>query len=157
MGSGYARGAKTLFRENATAQPAQLDLTPQLYNVTSIEYAPAILATKITVLLLYRRVFRPQRWSPFDVATRCFLVVLVLFYTSTMFVKIWECLPRAKIWDKGLEGSCVNVATILDVSGFFNTVSDLLILLIPIRAVHALQMKRRRKAGVVAIFTVGLM
>ena len=74
-----------------------------------------------------------------------------------MLVKIWECVPRAKIWDRSIQGYCVNAASILDVSGFFNTVSDLLILLIPIRAVHALQMKRKRKAGVVAIFTVGLM
>ena len=93
----------------------------------------------------------------FDVATRLFLVVLSLFYISTTFLKIWECIPRARIWDKSVQGRCVNVASVLDVSGFFNTVSDVLILLVPVKAVVNLQMKKKKKAGVLAIFTVGLM
>ena len=92
-----------------------------------------------------------------DIATRSFLVVLFLFYISTTFVKIWECTPRRKIWDKSIQGKCVNVAGVLDASSFFNTVSDVFILLVPVKAISDLQMKKKRKAGVLAIFTVGLM
>ena len=90
-------------------------------------------------------------------AIRILMVVLSLFYSVTLFVKVWECVPRARIWDKSIQGSCLDIPKILDISGSFNTVSDILILLIPVKAVWQLQMKKKKKAGIIAVFTVGLM
>ena len=85
------------------------------------------------------------------------MVVFSLYYLSTIIIKIWECSPRAKIWDKSIEGTCINVAALLDTDGACNTLSDILIILVPVKALWKLQMKRSRKIGVVLLFTVGLM
>lgn len=109
------------------------------------------------MLLLYRRVFSPQRWSLFDLAIRFYMVIITIFYVATTLIKVWECIPRARIWDTSIPGTCLNISMILNASGTFNTVSDVLILLVPVKAVWNLQMKRKRKAAVIAVFTVGSM
>ena len=85
------------------------------------------------------------------------MAVCCLYYITTVIVKIWECSPRARIWDKSIEGTCVNVPTVLNVDGVFNTMSDIFILLVPVKALWKLQMKRTRKIGIGLLFTVGLM
>ena len=84
------------------------------------------------------------------------MAVCCLFYIATTLVKIWECTPREKIWNKIVQGDCVNIATLLNTSGLFNTITDILILLVPVKAVWNLQMRKKKKLGVVLIFTVGL-
>ena len=125
-------------------------------NLTSVLYGVSILCTKLSILLLYRRVFLPYRGSPFDWVLRVFMTLLCIFYLTTTVLKICECRPRARIWDKSLKGSCISVSTLLNASGLFNTTTDFLILLVPVKAVWKLQMGRKRKLAVVLIFTVGL-
>jgi len=120
-------------------------------------YGPTILFTKLSILLLYRRIFSPRRWSPFNIALRLFEVVLILFYLALTIVKIWECSPRARIWDKSIKGRCIDIPSLLNTSGLFNTISDVLILLVPIKSVWNLNMKPTKKLGVIAVFSVGSM
>ena len=108
------------------------------------------------MLWLYRRVFSPRRWSPFDISIIFLIVLFILFYTSTTLVKIWECNPRAKIYNPKLPGTCVEVSILFDISGAFNTMTDLIILLLPVKAVWKLNMKTRGKVLVVLVFTFGL-
>lgn len=84
------------------------------------------------------------------------IVLLILFYTSTTLVKIFACNPRAKIWDPKLPGECVNIPMLLNTSGLFNTVTDFIILLLPVKAIWNMNMKRQKKIVVVLVFTFGL-
>jgi hypothetical protein len=126
------------------------------FNVASIEYGVIIGITKLAVLCLYRRVFSPHRWSWFDISIITLIVFLVGFYTSTTFVKIFECTPREKIWNTTLPGKCVEVKWILNISGGVNTVTDYLILLLPVHAVRGLQLPTTKRILVVLAFTFGL-
>lgn len=85
------------------------------------------------------------------------MAICCLFYITTIIVKIWECTPRARIWNKSIEGTCINVASVLNADGVFNTMSDVFILLVPVKALRKLQMKTSRKIGIALLFTVGLM
>ena len=85
------------------------------------------------------------------------MVICCLYYITIIIVKIWECTPRARIWNKSIEGTCISVATVLNTDGLFNTLSDFFILLVPLKALWKLQMKRTRKVGIGLLFTVGLM
>ena len=57
---------------------------------------------KLTILMIYRRVFVPRRWTPFDMVLRAFESILILFYTAITIVKIVECTPRERIWNKSV-------------------------------------------------------
>ena len=108
------------------------------------------------MLWLYRRVFSPQRWAPFDIIIMTLIVVLVCFYATTTLIKIFECDPRAKILDPTLPGSCVSVSMLLNASGMFNTITDILILLLPVHAVTKLKLSPKKKLLLVLVFTFGL-
>ncbi|KAK6076929.1 integral membrane protein [Seiridium cupressi] len=60
------------------------------FNVASIHYGITICIAKLAVLYLYRRVFSPHRWSPFDISIVFMIVLLILFYTAFNIVKIWD-------------------------------------------------------------------
>ena len=83
------------------------------------------------------------------------MTVLIMFYVATTFVKIWECTPRERIWNKSVPGTCIDVSRLLNTSGSFNTITDTMILLVPVKSVWNLRMTKKRKWGVVAVFTVG--
>ena len=106
--------------------------------------------------MLYLRVFSPQRWTPFDTSIRVFILLVVLLPTSISIAKILQCLPRERIWNSSVPGTCVNLAALLDSSGVFNIVSDLVILLVPVKGLWGLKMDRKRKIGIYAVFTVGI-
>ena len=133
------------------------DSSIEWFNATSIEYAYTILCTKLTVLLLYRRVFLPHRWGTFDIILRGFMLVVSLYYIITAFLKVWECTPRPRIWNKTIDGTCISVSGILNTDGVFNTLSDFLIIVVPIKAVWTLQVKGNKKMWIFLLFTVGLM
>ncbi|KAI0905024.1 hypothetical protein F4824DRAFT_515725 [Ustulina deusta] len=135
---------------------AQFHEASYWFNVASIEYGVIIGITKLAILCLYRRVFSPHRWGWFDITIVTLIVLLIGFYGSTTIVKIFQCSPREKIWNKQLAGKCVEVKWILNISGGFNTVTDYLILLLPVHAVRRLQMPKTKRLLVVLAFTFGL-
>ncbi|KAI0890591.1 uncharacterized protein GGS22DRAFT_194561 [Annulohypoxylon maeteangense] len=126
------------------------------FNATTINYGIAICTTKLAVLWYYRRVFSPFRRKPFDISIVCLITVLILFYGSTTIVKIWECIPRERIWDKSIPGRCISTDILLDTSGLFNTLTDFIMLLLPVKAVWKLKLKVKQKVLVVGVFTFGL-
>ena len=85
------------------------------------------------------------------------MLISCLYYLTTVITKTWECNPRARIWDKSIDGTCIDVSTILNVDGVFNTVSDILIIIVPGQALWNLKMRTKKKIAVLILFTVGLM
>ncbi len=128
-----------------------------MYNIASVIYGPAIGCTKVSILLLYRRTFSPQKKCHFDRAIRLFIVILGLFYVANTFLKIFQCDLRARIWDKRVPGTCLNLGNVLTASGAFNTLTDILILLIPVKVSWNLKTTVKRKVGVVLLFTFGFL
>lgn len=126
------------------------------FNVAAIEYGVMIGMVKLSVLWLYRRVFSPNKGSKFDITCVALIVMVIGFYGSTSIVKIWQCLPREKIWNKAVPGKCLQLKLILNISGAFNMVTDYLILLLPIQAVRSLQVSRTKRLLIVLAFTFGL-
>ncbi|CAF9941272.1 MAG: hypothetical protein ALECFALPRED_009049 [Alectoria fallacina] len=128
----------------------------KLANVQEIIYGPIILITKISILLLYAKLFAPQRRSVTYILIQMLLYFNLLFYTAITVVKIFECTPRSKIWEKTTPGHCINLAVLLYVTGVVNTGSDIAILMLPLTVIWHLQMPTNRKIGVSAAFAAAL-
>ncbi|KAL2291504.1 hypothetical protein FJTKL_12890 [Diaporthe vaccinii] len=94
--------------------------------------------------------------STFDITVIALMALMVLFYIPTTITKIWECVPRAKIWDKSIPGHCIDAYVLLNVSGIFNTVTDFIIVLLPLGRVWTLKMQLKKKVYVVFAFTFGM-
>jgi hypothetical protein len=125
-------------------------------NSAAILYGVMIGVVKISILLLYRRVFSPIRRSVFDITIITLIGIIFAFYGSTTFIKIFQCTPREKIWNPTVHGRCFNIFNILNASGAFNFTTDIIILLLPMHAVRKLQIDRLKKILIVVALTFGL-
>lgn len=81
----------------------------------------------------------------------------LLFYVATSFALIFECTPRERIWDTKIAGKCINIKAIFLLTGSWNVISDLTILVLPIVPIWQLQMSPRKKLGVYAVFSTGVL
>jgi hypothetical protein len=86
------------------------------------------------------------------------IVAMFIFYTADVPLTLFICNPREKIWNSYYEGgSCMDYNALVIASAAFNILSDLFILLLPIRAIWKLQIKPNKKVGILALFTTGLL
>ena len=120
-------------------------LEEMLYKVT-------INLTKISILVLYLRIFPAKR-----LRMRIKLVMLFVFVYAigSIGATAVECLPIAKIFDHTLDGVCINTVAFWYTNGFFNTLGDIAVLVLPLGSVNNLQLPRRQKLGLYIIFSMG--
>lgn len=100
-----------------------------------------MLAIKSSLLLLYLRIFAPDKVTRYVIY--CGLTFCFLAYTALMFLDIFV---NAQ--------ALVNSSKVL---GVVNLTSDIYILCVPIAAVAKLQLSLRQKIGVLVVFMTGIM
>ena len=113
--------------------------------------------TKTAILLLLGRIFAPQRTGLLYIMVHLLIWLNLIFYGAVTMVKVIQCIPRERIWDVAVDGNCIDLTAVLKTTGIFNTISDFLIFILPIREIWKLNMERRQKIGVSAAFTIGLL
>lgn len=120
-------------------------------------YGVTIMLLKTAILLQWIRVLNPEGLRDrFFWVCQALIWFHIAFYTACTLVEIWACKPRKRIWDKSVEGRCVNIMAVNIVSSAINSASDLVIFVLPQRIIWKLHMPRRKKMGIFALFAVGL-
>ncbi|KAL8676402.1 MAG: hypothetical protein Q9186_007076 [Xanthomendoza sp. 1 TL-2023] len=130
----------------------------KLTNAIILTYTLVIILTKVSILILYLRLFTPTR--SIRNIIHITLWANVLFYISAFFVAIFICNPRDAFWNPYIRVEnvkCLDSAAAKIVSAVFNVVSDCTILVLPISTVWMLQMQRKKKFWTIAIFASGLL
>ena len=121
----------------------------------NIVYSPTILFTKASILLLYLRVFKPVRRT--IIILHIVLWANFAFYLTGAFVEAFQCQPVAKTWLPLMEGRCIDQVAAQTASAGLNTLSDFVVLILPIANIWGLQLHRKGRFGLIAIFGVGLL
>lgn len=120
-------------------------------------YCIAIMFAKLSILLLYMKIFVPSRRGGVFWVNQTLIYVNALFYFGAVIALICQCIPRAKISNPRLPGRCTNVYLSFMISGVFNVLSDFFILAFPLWAIWHLQMPLKRKFGVSVVFATGVL
>lgn len=68
---------------------------------------------------------------------------------------ILQCQPVPFSWDKTLHGHCINIKAFWYAQSGWNTLMDVIVLLLPVPLVVKLQMNRRGKLGLLFVFLLG--
>ncbi|KAL8686129.1 MAG: hypothetical protein Q9224_005544 [Gallowayella concinna] len=128
----------------------------QLSNGIQLTYPLVIAFTKVSILLLYLRIFSPSRTTRFVIHFN--LWANIIFYAVGFILSLMICTPREAIWNPYIQHyKCRNPVAPELISAVLNVVSDFAILTLLIYMVWKLQMRRERKIAISAIFATGLL
>ena len=121
-------------------------------------YSPAIFLAKLSILLMYRRLFDTAGTGKTHYVIHILIWANFAFYFPYLGATVFQCVPRDRIWDPFItKGGCINLLAAFIAASAINVVSDFSILLLPLYRISKLKIPTKRKIGVLAIFAVGLL
>jgi hypothetical protein len=108
--------------------------------------------SKVSILLLFLRSW-PQKPKRTIYAT---IAVVVLYSLIGSFHWLFACRPLEKFWDISItHGSCIEWSRINIFSGVMNTVTDIIILLLPICMLRRVRLPKWEKFGLGFVLMTG--
>jgi large subunit ribosomal protein L36e len=130
--------------------------------MVQVFYGPVLFVIKLSLFLLYLRVFAPARWLRYLVYFG--IIFNFLFYASNATIQSIYCTPYpGSTWNAFIlsqlehTNRCDQIITLSLVQSSVNIVSDVYMLILPIPAVWQLRLQTRQKMGVLSIFATGLL
>ena len=127
---------------------------PQNLIATIVLWASALAAVKLSLLLLYVRIFSIRK---FRLAAYGVMPFVLGWWLSVLLEELLLCRPLAYNWDKSINGSCGNLSAAYLAAGILNLLSDVSVLVLPIPIVLNLHLPLRSRIALMAIFSVGLL
>ncbi|KAL3418416.1 hypothetical protein PVAG01_10132 [Phlyctema vagabunda] len=118
-----------------------------------IAYGPATFLIKVTLLLVYVRVFSPFRKTIIFIYV--FMAMLVAYYIPMQIIKMRLCYPIWKVWRDSEDGTCLDIKKIFVADTVISSITDLAILIIPIPLTWSLQMAAQKRIRYVALLGAG--
>lgn len=128
--------------------------------VNEILYSPVISIIKTVILLQYIRLFAPNRSVDplLFFASWTLIALIVLWNFACFWVSIFACSPVEKFWNTLItDGKCLNFSLNILLTCLFNIITDVVILILPSRAVWRLRIPLKKKFAIVSLFGIGLM
>ncbi|KAK7756160.1 hypothetical protein SLS62_001752 [Diatrype stigma] len=136
----------------ALLTPDQMILFPKLnyaFNILNLACYPII---KISILLLYLRIFVTNRIHMLSWGGIIFLSCMCIANT---LVAMFACTPVRGFFDSSVPAMCIDDVKFYWCTAILNVVTDLYILILPIPVVWKLQTTLKRKIAISLIFTIG--
>ncbi|KAK3172449.1 hypothetical protein OEA41_005771 [Lepraria neglecta] len=134
--------------------------TPQAFGksvVTEVLYNPPIVTIKVSILLLYRRIFTEKNFNRRYNKAFWATGALILSYSIMQGpICIFQCNPVRALWELDLPGKkCINYDDVLIVVSSLNIGTDFLLLCLPIPQLWKLNRSTREKFQLIAVFLLG--
>ena len=122
--------------------------------VAEILYVYNLVWTKLSILLMFYRIFHVPYFKKAAYGIGIFIIAWVITIT---FLFIFICVPVQKVWDPTLPGHCINQVGTWIANAASTILSDLAILTLPIPAIWKLQLKKTDKIAVTFAFGLGFL
>ncbi|GES57908.1 integral membrane protein [Aspergillus terreus] len=136
----------------ATLPPEDVVLVAKFLVVAEILYVFNLVWTKISILLMYYRIFRFAHFKKWAYIISTFVVLWVICIT---FLFVFICVPVQKLWYPLLPGRCINQVATWIANAISTILTDLAILLLPIPQVWRLQLRLSEKLALTFAFGLG--
>lgn len=146
--------AKDAGYHSSTIGPENVAIIKEYLLVTEVIYIWHMVWTKLSVLLMYYRVFHVSHFKKLVIGVGCFVFVWVIAAT---FLFIFICVPTQKLWKPELPGHFISEMGVWVANGSSTILSDVAILLLPIPQIWKLNTVRSEKIGLTLIFGLGFL
>ncbi|KAE8145013.1 integral membrane protein [Aspergillus avenaceus] len=120
--------------------------------VAEVLYVFNLVWTKISILLMYYRIFHFAYFKTWAYIIGTFVIAWVICIT---FLFIFICVPVQKLWYPYLPGHCINQVGTWIANAISTILTDLIILCLPIPQVWKLQLRLSEKLAVLFAFGLG--
>ncbi|KAI0150509.1 hypothetical protein GGR57DRAFT_184992 [Xylariaceae sp. FL1272] len=119
--------------------------------------AITILVLKAAILLEWIRIFVPYGTrNSFFWTCSTVMILHTLFHAAWIVTENLACMPHEKIWNIFIPyGTCIDVNGLYVPAAAVNLAADIVIFVLPQKAIWSLQMSKKNKIGVSMIFTIG--
>jgi hypothetical protein len=119
-----------------------------------ILYNPAIFFSKLSILLLYHRIFPSKTFTRILWAVGAFILAYTI--TSSM-VNLLQCVPIEANWNPkaAATAKCVKFGSELIALSTINAVTDLVLLVLPMPLLWRLHVNLKRKIQLMGMFALG--
>ncbi|KAI6880731.1 hypothetical protein KC360_g7098 [Hortaea werneckii] len=140
-------------------EPQHITDVLYMFFVLEFVYIGILVITKISILLLYLRIF-PSTVSTWFRVTVWIVIGLCSAYCLAMWFSIlFECDPIGynwTRWDGEHKGNCINARALIYSSSTINIVLDLMVFFLPFPKLMKLEVSGRKKVGICLTFVLGL-
>ncbi|KUI72793.1 hypothetical protein VM1G_08431 [Cytospora mali] len=113
---------------------------------------PTVGVTKISVVLLYQRIFATPRFR-----NLCWVMIAInCAWTITFTLALtFSCLPVYANWDDSIDSTCVDLKALFTTALATDVTTDFLVLFLPVYKIWQLQMSTARKVVIICMFLLG--
>ncbi|KAK7420458.1 hypothetical protein QQZ08_010372 [Neonectria magnoliae] len=142
---GFGQHVKNLTTENKL-------MALKLFYVAQIFYKFTINLTKLSILLLYLRIFL-QRW--FRICNYILMGIIASYTIATVCSSIWQCSPIEGAWNKSIDPKCISLTKNWYANAGFSIATDVLILLLPMQPLWTSNLPVAQKRALMFVFALG--
>jgi len=119
-------------------------------------YVPAASLPKLSILALYWRFM--DRSPVYRRTIQVLAAVIIVNLIVCITVSLMACQPFAYHWDKSIAGGrCIDQLALFSYASLPNIITDVAMLLLPMRVVYNLKTNGSTKAGLLVVFLTGSM
>lgn len=125
----------------------------KLFYIGEAIYYVTVGTTKIAILFLYLRLAVNKTLRIVIWGTMAFVAATVV---GCVVAGLFQCNPIAFAWDKTITGgTCFNVTALFYSNAGLNIFQDVFIYILPMRMLSDIQIPRKQKVALIAVFAVG--
>ncbi|KAA8571975.1 hypothetical protein EYC84_001916 [Monilinia fructicola] len=137
---------------------SQVEFGLKMVLLIEVMFAAACTFTKLSMLMLVRRMLTSASmfWRRVTLAAIC---IVGLQGGLFCIVLVFQCRPPQDYWKLTLDPqpNCINQSSTLLLAGIINTITDFLVVILPIRTVYSTNLPRRQQFLVSLLFVLGLL
>ncbi|RSM05306.1 hypothetical protein CEP52_006334 [Fusarium oligoseptatum] len=132
--------------------PKEIVMMAKWLVVAEVLYAWNLGWTKLSLLLMYYRIFRVPYFKKMAWIVSTFVFAWVICIT---FLFIFICIPVEKLWYPDIPGRCINQVGTWIANAASTIFTDVVILMLPLPPIWKLQLGRSEKIGLTTAFALG--
>ncbi|KAL7945957.1 putative PTH11-type G-protein coupled receptor protein [Trichoderma barbatum] len=129
----------------------RLDALKWFY-VAQIFYKLTINLTKMSIVLLYLRIF-VQKW--FRVSCYILLGIVTAYAVASTATSIFQCNPIRGAWDKSMKPTCISLTMNWYANAGYSIATDVLILCLPMQPIWSSKLPVNQKRALMFVFALG--
>lgn len=118
---------------------------------------PAMFFAKLSLLLLYLRIFAPQKYMRYTIYLAIGFLFCFYWFLVPLYSYFCAPFPGGSWVSNELGRKCTKMVVVGVVQGPPNVVVDLFLLILPVRSVLRLHLSLKRKMQVLGVFMTGIL